>query len=385
MPRKRQRIQAIEEQYTDNKITTAQNELLLSKNDEDLFILDNIGSKSARVKVQKLKTDEIKLTKSENKNLIKAIEKKNKITQNLQIDTPKAYDLWETPSTTTITPTSTTTPTTPTTKKVRTVPVRNLPLSSIIPGMSYNPSVTDHQEALAEALSLERKKLLKEEQDKVKYAIYTRTSQSPSLQLTNNNSTNIHDAFEDLLPLTTNDDDSSDDDDDSQDNKNNNNDNDIDELNSIHINKKQVNTNIKLTKTQRNRMKRQLNKTNTELIEKQKNKLLKTIDNQLPTIIKQLNDEEKLSKHIQNFKIIKKSVTDDCITAPMTYDIAGDVPLSDELTGSLRTLIPRGNRLRDHSKWKAEVGDVNEKSKRKRRAYERPHGAGRVKWIEAVK
>lgn len=69
-------------------------------------------------------------------------------------------------------------------------------------------------------------------------------------------------------------------------------------------------------------------------------------------------------------------------TAPksLDYDDIGTVPLSDELGGGLRTVIPKGVALTQREQSMRKAGDVMEQDRRTRRAHEKPHAARRTSW-----
>ncbi len=69
----------------------------------------------------------------------------------------------------------------------------------------------------------------------------------------------------------------------------------------------------------------------------------------------------------------------------LTYEDAATVPLSDELTGSLRTIIPKGVAVLDHTMHMRQSGDLATRDRRKRKAYEKPHGDKNVVWIPKYK
>mmetsp|Transcript_56016 Transcript_56016/g.98224 ORF Transcript_56016/g.98224 Transcript_56016/m.98224 type:complete len:245 (-) Transcript_56016:95-829(-) len=69
-------------------------------------------------------------------------------------------------------------------------------------------------------------------------------------------------------------------------------------------------------------------------------------------------------------------------TAPksLDYDDIGTVPLSDELGGGLRTVIPKGVALVQREQSMRKSGDVMEQDRRTRRAHEKPHAGRRTAW-----
>lgn len=69
-------------------------------------------------------------------------------------------------------------------------------------------------------------------------------------------------------------------------------------------------------------------------------------------------------------------------TAPknLDYDDIGNVPLSDELGGGLRTIIPKGVAITQREQTMRKAGDVMEQDRRTRRAYEKPHAPRNTAW-----
>lgn len=61
------------------------------------------------------------------------------------------------------------------------------------------------------------------------------------------------------------------------------------------------------------------------------------------------------------------------------YDI-GTVPLSDELGGGLRTVLPKGTALTLQANSMARSGDLTLPGRRNRRSYEKPHAPSRIAW-----
>lgn len=64
----------------------------------------------------------------------------------------------------------------------------------------------------------------------------------------------------------------------------------------------------------------------------------------------------------------------------LDYDDIGTVPLSDELGGGLRTVIPKGVALVQREQSMRKAGDVMEQDRRTRRAHEKPHAGRRTAW-----
>ena len=69
----------------------------------------------------------------------------------------------------------------------------------------------------------------------------------------------------------------------------------------------------------------------------------------------------------------------------MSYDDVSTVPLTDELKGSLRAMRPKGVASVLQKATMLAAGDLMAKDRRKRRVYEKPHGAKRIKYVARYK
>lgn len=67
-------------------------------------------------------------------------------------------------------------------------------------------------------------------------------------------------------------------------------------------------------------------------------------------------------------------------TQSMSYEEIGAIPLSDELGGGLRTVLPKGVALSHHASAMRQSGDLAAIDRRTRRAHEKPHGPRRTAW-----
>ena len=367
MPRKKQRLQAIESELEVVIDHGIREKVLLSKSDEELFTIDNQGSKNARLRITKEIKEKEQLSKGEKKKLEKAVTKKTiqlkEIEKNLS-KSKNAYDIWGNSDE----------------KMNSRIPSslsgKKRSIASLIkPGLSYNPAIDQHQEVLVQAVTLEQKKVDKEEKNK-RLAL----NSLPIIPATVMNSRSVvlptHDEFYNVN--NDDDDDDSEEDDDDEDNEND------DKTTKV---KKQKS---KLTTAERNRKRDNKQKLFKEAQEKKKKVLLKDLsDGVLPSLVKDIKKKENKNAELKQQKkkellLLKQTQEQESLTK-LTYDEAGQIPLSDELNGSLRQMIPKGNRVKDFVTWKVQTGEAMPKDRRKRRAYERPHGRQNVKWIQAVK
>ena len=144
---------------------------------------------------------------------------------------------------------------------------------------------------------------------------------------------------------------------------------------SIQHNKKE-----KLTRAQRRKKKLRNAQKHEDLKEKKQKQMTHDL-HYVKGMMKQLAAEEERRKSNQKKKV------DIVQSGPlgMSYDDAGAVLLSEELTSSLRTLRPRTCPIKSHVAAMVSSGDAVGKRSRKRRAFEKPHQAKRVKWVAKYK
>jgi hypothetical protein len=238
---------------------------------------------------------------------------------------------------------------------------RTKKVTPAIGGQSYNPSVEDHQDALAEALALEIKK--REEERSTKGPIdVTLSALTQSVLVT--------------------------DDSDDDDNNNNNNgggggidDDDEDRedkegsADSVKATKQRVPE--KLSKAQRNKIKARKVAEFESAQERVEKAILKSIDDSA-AILKSLDDEEKRRADAKAFRAAQRK--DALEAGALTREESVLVPLSDELRGSLRTLLPKGCAVKDQARAMRSNGDLMAQDRRKRKSTEKPHGSKRIKW-----
>jgi nucleolar protein 53 len=215
-------------------------------------------------------------------------------------------------------------------------------------GQSYNPSFSDHQDAVAEALALELKKREEEERNR-------KTDAPPVLS--------------DLTKLVSVgfDGDESDEEDEYEDE------------NGLLVKRKRTE---KLTRAQRNKIRARNIAAHEKAKAKQEKGILKSID-MLPHVLRTLEEEEKYKEEMKKLRETKKKEAME--STAMTYEDAGHVPLSDELRGSLRTLKPKGSTLKIQVSRMRATGDMMRPDRRKRKTYEKPHADKKIKWIPKYK
>ena len=238
-----------------------------------------------------------------------------------------------------------------------------------IPGMSYNPSSDAHQDALAEALALT---IRKREEDALNVKVVDRRGLS---ELTKTLLTNESD---------DSDNDSDDDSEGSDDSEDDDGDGSADGVgpDGKKRNKLPRRAREKKTQAQRNKEKaKKLKVAEQKKAQKEKN-MLKVLSN-IPDLIKKIDQEE--TKRQAQKKLRKMLLENAKDTSSLTYAESGAVPLSDELKGSLRQVTPKGSAIVSQVDKMRETGDLMSRDRRKKRAYERPHKGERVVWIPKYK
>jgi hypothetical protein len=291
--RKQKRIRKISEEFSAGIRDLVAFDNISSKRDEELFVLDKIGSKSKRIKItNEINNDKSFVSKHESHLVKKIIKNRNKNTNPLKnhIDRASLTDLWSDN----------------TEESGKCIRNKKLKRDQLVhPGQSYNPSISDHQDALAEAVALEIKRT---EFDGLK----------------------ISETFSNLnrIESITSDDDG-------------NNDDETDTgREGIPKNKKKV---TKLTRAQRNKLRLRKEKETKQQKQWLEKNLLKSIDS-LPNI---LSSWEQRDVKIDQERIIKKTRQDlkkqqQLVIPYMNYEEVASIPLTDELLGSMRTLRPKG-------------------------------------------
>ena len=141
--------------------------------------------------------------------------------------------------------------------------------------------------------------------------------------------------------------------------------------------------NEKKTRAERNKMRKHSEQKQEALKVKAEKKLhedlrsVKAISKEIATEEQQRNIARKAAKALLKEKNSQSPA--------MTYDEAGSVLLTDELTGSLRTLRPELCPIKSHIASMISNGDAISKDARKRKAYEKPHAGKQIKWVAKYK
>ena len=297
-----------------------------------LFVVDRTGSKSARRRIHKEQeavVANVPASKTE-----KALLKKKMAVKVKNVNTSSSSssaglkDLWGDE----VGEGSSTRATT----RIKRPTSASLPAAKKVagPGFSYNPLPHAHQDVLAEALALEIKKREKEIRE-------TRTVQ-------------VFKGESSVQPALSDGSDNDDDDDDNED----------DDGDDGKVSRGSKKGSMKKTKAQRNRERRRKDLEAEKSLELAGKNALKTID-QLPKIVKSIEKEEQKAAALRELRKVQSQSAVD-VTA-MSYHEAGEVPLSDELSGSLRRIIPKGSGLNNTVSKLKSTGAIQFRDKFNRR------------------
>ncbi len=332
--------------------TKAADDALANRNDDELFVVDRKGSKTARRKVVKEQERKERGTLHSateehlvRKKMKEMQEREQKKEEDAKKGSTESMDIWgEAADDGGI-------PAVPQRRRMASHSANKSTLKVVGPGFSYNPAQTHHQDVLAEASALEMAKRERDARDKASM------DRGHAIIITNGS-------------VDDGDQESSDDDRDSDDV-----DNDTSAKMVATTKKKD-----KLTKAQRNKLKR----TRALSTEQKQAKVVKDLDkqiNDLPKILKAMEKDKKTKEAQKALKAVLRSDNKD--EGALTYGESGAVPLSDELGGSLRTLIPKGSSVRAMANTYDDAGKTIKpvKSRGGAARYARPHKAPNVKWI----
>ena len=376
------RIAACAEEYAEHVLSFSDTQRLAAQPNEALFTLDRAGSQTSKRRIAKQVADRksagvksiVSLT--ERKLVERAVAKLKQEEQQQQTTSTSTAatttstkkhelnDLWAEDTSVLIVnrsisdSSSSSSSSSSSGNRKRGVPVgaaagpRKKKVIPAIAGQSYNPSVEDHQDALAEALALEIKK--REEELSTKGPVdVTLSALTQSVLVTDES--------------------------DEEDN-NNGDDNDGDDdadadCDGAKVTKQRVRE--KLSKAQRNKIKARKVAEFESAQERVEKSILKSIDDSA-AILKSLDDEEKRRADAKAFRAAQRK--DASEAGALTREEAVLVPLSDELRGSLRTLLPKGCAVKDQARAMRSNGDLMAQDRRKRKSTEKPHGSKRIKW-----
>ena len=413
------RIRKTNEEYNISVAAGSSISSLHGKSDSEIFVIDRRGSKSAKRKAEKELVPKARrqFTSSTEKLLIKRTGDKLKqrlTTQNVEVPTKVlavSSDLWDnevfgSSSKLASLEEGSSSSRHPSSRRIRAtdktgnrLPAKPKYLKVAVPGMSYNPSKQDHQQALAAALALQLKKERELEQAQgTSQSVSAASGESlfsPHGDASGCASACFEDGTEDGSVVS-----------DSSNESGSKNENDGDDQQTARLNSdgshsgRKSSQKQKLTRAQRNKIK------NRRIVEAQKRQdqacraMLSSIDD-LPALVRSVEQDEQVCATERALRRahreqLKAEQQQEAISA-MTYVEAGSVPLSDELgashigpssanpCSSLRRLVPKGAPVQQTLGAMQHSGAASKPDRRKRRAYEKPYGSKNLVWIPKYK
>ena len=141
MPKRKVRIQEIEKDIVENLVEANSSSLLKAKQDEDLFFIDRGGSKRAKNKIIEIQNQPKQIiSKGEKKlfnKILSKVSNEKSESDGQAIKENKICDLWDEGNDLNV-------------RTNRNKKETNRVKVKITPGLSYNPSHNDHQNALGE-------------------------------------------------------------------------------------------------------------------------------------------------------------------------------------------------------------------------------------------
>jgi len=347
--RKRLRRQEVAaEEYYVSRQEVVDDAVYASKHDEELFMIDKMGSKSSKRRIEKQilnRSNGNPLSKTEKKLIGKILSKEKKIEHTAIKPSHEQYcDLWNQDVYV------------GTEEKAHKPKTRSKVLKVAGPGQSYNPSIEDHQNIIAEALALEIKK--QEIDAKTKGPLDTNLSVFTQSIMILQDDDEEGSAYE------------------------------MDEVNdnediAVIQSARKIKWRQKLTRTERNKIRNRKAMAFDKSIRDQQKELLNSITN-IPKILKEIRSDEQQNE-LNNLLRQQQQHRELCMEKGMSYEEAGAIPLTDELDGSLRTLIPKGLPLQDQIIRMRNTGDLMRTDRRSRKVRDVPHKGKRVKWVAKYK
>ena len=148
--------------------------------------------------------------------------------------------------------------------------------------------------------------------------------------------------------------------------------------------KAKTKVNEKISIAQRNKQKAHKALLTLHKREKALKGINKQIDN-LPGLLKALekNEEQTDNKRARIRALQEKTAKEK--RHELTYEDGGEVPLSDEIGGSLRTLIPKGSDVKSLSRSYDRAGKTSRNNNTNNKKGHHPHRAPNLKWIPRIR
>ncbi len=358
-------------------VAKSEAEVLENREDDELFIVDRSGSKTSRrkIKMEQNRKDMGVLPSATEEHLVRkkmkqilAREKKaeGQKSEAAVVAAVHPLDIWGAePSEKEIVGVSTNGR-----RRAARLPgaaVGNRAMKVTGNGLSYNPASVHHQEALAKATALENKRREKQGRDSnglIKPGISTALASSNGGESSESDSESGSES-------------ESDEDD-------GDNDEQKEKGDSSNKEAKKKKRKEKLSVAQRNKQKAH----KALLTQHKQEKALKGIEKQIENLPGILKAVEKGKKQAESKRALIKAAkmrTAEEEKNALTYEESGDVPLSDELGGSLRTLIPKGNDVKSLSRNFDGAGKSTKRNHTNKKKGQHPHRAPNLKWIPRIR
>jgi hypothetical protein len=236
-----------------------------------------------------------------------------------------------------------------------------------LPGQSYHPTAKDHQDVIAQAVAIEMKK------EAEKIGSLPAIEDSTSI-VGNINHELKQQRLKEMTAVILGDQpeiefDEDEDEDDGLENDG-----------ALRKKRKQR----VLTKAERNKRRERKHAQHIASQQEQRKQQLKDLS-RLDRLQEEINAEEAERQFKQQVKEaeLAQAATNTDPELPV-HDVSA-VALSDELHGSLRQMIPKGTAVSERLQAMISVGETAAPFTRKRRAYEKPHAAKRIKWFPKYK
>jgi len=351
------------DEYAEHVIVQADNKITADKSNDELFVLDTVGSKTSRKRIVKTLANEATESQVKSKTDTVLVKKhlNNAALAKAAADAAAAAkklsmcdDLWGNDASIISINTK---------RASKSDTVRSaIKTAKPVPGQSYNPSKDEHQKAIRVATDAEKAHLAKMAKDKGE--IDTTLSEFTASFITN-----VDEDEEEEEEVGS----------------------DQEEVGESAAPKK-TKVKGKLTKAERNKI-RNRKDAEFQLRKSQSAKELTKQLNMLPTIVKQVRKSDRLEKEASD-QTKKERAEAEALKIyqaknheVMSHREAGAVPLSDELNGSLRTIhIKQGLLLKEEIDKLETAGEMNVFQRRRRRGGEKNPFAGKnVKWIPKYK
>eukprot|EP01036_Dinobryon_divergens_P031466 gene31466-40866_t len=336
---RQKRIVELVKEYEDASLIELSEKRLVAQKDEELFTVDTAGRQSRKRKARLDFSEARSPLRHPPSKAESRLVKKLLVTSRpspAKKDATSLSDLWGD------------------CEQVTAVDSVRRPSSVALPGQSYNPTPRDHQNILAEAVALEIIKRENAERFDKPVAVSTT----------------------DAVVSQQSQDPAEDEDDEDGDEEEEEADEDGDD-GSAEGRRPGAGRPKTLTRAQRNKKRRRSEESHRQLSEERHRRLLQSID-QLPKILQEMAASDKRRSARKAALQAKKKASS---AASLTYEQSAEVPLSDELCGSLRQLRPKGRPLGERLRLLRSSGRAAPAPRLGgQRAHMKPHAAKRVVW-----